>query len=932
MLSTDNLTQESVVAAIEQTARSISTQPSIWIAIGSSLYKWLSEREGLSDHPTDERKKDLSRYKTMCGYYSSILGKPEVPIEWRLDNKNCPLYYCQLSETEATFTVERSRLDQSSYPMKVMTGKMIAKILRLFESLRKRKVITLFEKPVGRSEDFYRKDGFEAMFYSEFAQWISSDLPRYSITSLETQTILERRIRYCELVERDVFFYRNDVEQHNPKQKLVQLIEDLKTLHADVKKSVQAASFNNQIDSIHLAIITMISHGFDVLYLMNQNVNQSELQVDEIFQPKSEPKVQKILSTKMGQFIRETLSVAGVTRGNMQALKPINLSEVETHLQQFMSPQKKDEQSTGLLKCVLQKPENSVLLKVIMVHRAILNLYHIDTFLMKAVKVSLGFGNIWLYGSKEGKQLLSGLFLVISNAVDRYQRTWKNLWSEFYKEIYLPYARENGIDNTSPEFQYLAKADDNYKKIRARVKEIKVLVGNIKSDAEKFDESLSVIIQEKSELVVGLYEYLQKVSEAPEELITYYQKLVRAINAPSFPAGSSESSRVSVVAQVADVERYIVKFPKTDMPLYMAVLAQLGGASQTSQVRDLMMMAVPEQFYSVTQRSVYEKFLVSYARVVNIPDVFSVFRGVPWGYIHRIKELYSQMNRVMKIIYSPQTVYGYQLLPMSRSEPLERGKVYLALRKNYCVDYAVLDSRGMRQEGSIPYTELGGAGIQHTNFFELRPYLVPILVYLHRRNVIVLGGYSPTRGLNETEFELLSINSQSRERFLWRTELDLIDQVLRQIFLKFAEQTGGADLSSLIISGTDLERLKVETVGEQLHVTIDPQLLDYSAGAFSTVLSEQRQDLEALRADNARLKEEADVRRVELSQKHAQLSQKDAQLSQKDREIAALKRSLHAQQKQNGGVSLALVQCGLFQSEAVSAGSSGSALRAARPY
>ena len=398
------------ISTFEAMADMLSTHPAIWVKVGAYLYKAMIKRQPLVDHPTDTNLKDLMRYTRMCAAYKTRLEKNDNPVEWRLDKNGCPKYFATLAHSAEEFKAYCESMREGDFPMKVIVVKMVASIERLYESINKRSY-TLNEYKR------YRADGYEAMFFSELAQWLCVDLPRYSVTEENTARLVQKRILYCEEALARVFVYRDDVGINNPIDRLRCIIKDLKILHADILKSIKAAAFNQSIEAINRDLKDIIVNAFDVLHLCLEHVNQRELQVDQFLEPEDvDVKVKKLLQTTMGQWIKLTLQKAGIKSNNFESGDGITHELIDNYLEIDFS--KIDLNATGLP--AFAKADKAyavaILKQVINIHRLILHVCYVRSTLVKAARVGIDEGEKWTYGNDEGKPVVKSLLIVIDDA------------------------------------------------------------------------------------------------------------------------------------------------------------------------------------------------------------------------------------------------------------------------------------------------------------------------------------------------------------------------------------------------------------------------------------------------------------------------------------------------------------------------------------
>lgn len=648
------------IDALGEAAKSLSTNPNVWIAVGNVLYTWITAPTPLSSSPTDPNEQDLMRYQTMCGLYQSMPGKSRIPIHWELVN-GCPTHSSELAGGAERFRVMANDMQASSYPLKVNIIKIISSIERLYESLSKR--TTAFS----RSWKKYRPDGYEAMFFSDLAQWLSADLPSALITSQSTADMLQDRINFCKRVDNEVFIFRDDQGSHNPKERLQRIIKNLETLHQDICKSIKAASFNHCIDEINNNFLDMTTSAFDILHLILQGVNQRELQLDEFLKPNLvDEKVIALTQLTMGQWIIQTLNTLGITSNNFQSDgRSIDLDAIASHLNQDLSRLKLDK--TGLHEFITnnsgetQQEKNefavNILRKVINIHREILNAYHVKSSLVHAARVGVNLGESWLYGNDDGKLIVTALLSVIRDANNQFKRTVEEFWNLYYNDTYVPYRTRVGLDNRDPTFRFLNNANDRFNRILICNRVINTSIDGLIEKARTYENDAEVIQQSTRTLIGNLYNVLRRKANADQDVVRGLANLFDRENSRMKRSNTQTGSGHPIA-----IEHYIVRFPIVNLPIYRRAKQLLVDKVVDQGLEPLFtLMDRPARFHTNTQERVYDDFLVPFNRIVNYWWFNSAIYSFTTFSMTELRDFYSRVNMIMTDLYAPEALSRGQI-------------------------------------------------------------------------------------------------------------------------------------------------------------------------------------------------------------------------------------------------------------------------------
>ena len=142
-----------------------------------------------------EHYQDRRRYDNLCDFKKELdskikqikgkTGAGKYPEEWKLDDEHRPMYTAIFYTQIGKINKQIDDLSISDYPQRTLVKEILAKIGRLFQSLDKRN--NWFHPGRILTAQVYRSDNFEAMFFTDLAEWLSGRLPNASIKNPETE-------------------------------------------------------------------------------------------------------------------------------------------------------------------------------------------------------------------------------------------------------------------------------------------------------------------------------------------------------------------------------------------------------------------------------------------------------------------------------------------------------------------------------------------------------------------------------------------------------------------------------------------------------------------------------------------------------------------------------------------------------------------------
>lgn len=541
-------------AALVGAAKDTLTSANLWIEVGKYLYTKMTDRPSFS---TD----DLARYNSMCSLYYEYVQNNKLPAQWALNDKKCPTYVSEFKATYMRLRGELVSFDKCQHGLKTQILSIVSLVSRLFESLSKR------TKFFGLRAH-YRPDGFEYMFLNELAMWLVIDLPRYAITDKSTADMIQRRIQYCQEMQKNVLVYRDDYDIANPKNILPSIIISLTALHQKVLQAHRAATFSDKALLIDGHMVDMVRGTFNILYLMLDEVDQHEFQVYEFFNPGEGRKKKNdvLTSSLLGQWIMKTCSAAGILSNDYTNTNDISHALIDSHINMDISTIKKIDQigccefvwrtdyqllggpsKSTQAETYLNTKAPAFLRLIIELHRSILRLSYIRTGLRSAIQLNIAYGEIWLFAKKEGETMFTGLMDALKHAVEHHRNVLEQFWQEYYTNTYEPFAASQHKDDYDKIYKDMMDSSKLYDLNHQKIAEIQLLAKETYDHAENVQRRLDVRKKEKHFLIENLYAYLSNVPGYDPVKLTSLLAIMQALS-------SSSSSRGRVVDATSKAE------------------------------------------------------------------------------------------------------------------------------------------------------------------------------------------------------------------------------------------------------------------------------------------------------------------------------------------------------------------------------------------
>ena len=303
------------------------------------MYKLLTAPQPFSDYKQGDNKylqyNDKTRYLDLCQHRKEL---GDVPKTWNLVH-GLPQYSSSFSDNADALVAQLHKVNKSDFPQKNLVIGIIFKIQCIFKSLDKR--WTILNKLAFSDWCNYREDGFEAMFFTDLAIWLSGELITRDVKKIETAEVLTKWINYCKKVQDEVFLFRNDpAKQYDPKYRLTSIIDSLEKLKSNVVKSCKASTFNDKIHELNMLFINITKSAFNFFFMLLNDVHREELLVDVLLNNNDgaksnmalDPKYVKLLESYLCQCIIATLKETGITDNDFEGDSPFNFESIESFL------------------------------------------------------------------------------------------------------------------------------------------------------------------------------------------------------------------------------------------------------------------------------------------------------------------------------------------------------------------------------------------------------------------------------------------------------------------------------------------------------------------------------------------------------------------------------------------------------------------------
>ena len=652
----------------------ITEHAALLIVAAAAIYKLVTtERlKPVIDYKHEPHYQDKTRYDRLCNLRRPLSINGCIPEQWELDENGCPKYKTKFTENARQLKKHVDALNVCDYPQKTPVSGLVSVIEHLFVSLSSKKAI--WHKGFFQWRG-YRSDGYEAMFFSDLAIWLSIDLPRYDIKNPQTAILLQEWITYCKEVQQNVLVFRADERSGNsPKELLVYLIKDLENLHKNICKANKAASFNDKIEHINVDFIDMAKNVFNLFHLLLEDreqpgrVNHPGIHVSQFLahnQPtkvtKIDPNVDRLVKYQMGGWIAETFRHAGIRSCSFVNELPIKIDRIPAHINTDFS-KIKNLSATGLWKFSRENRScgEGYLKQIAELHRLLLMFYYVRDSVVMGATVSRDLGNAWVYGEDTGREIVELLLNIIADASGKLNESTQKFWVDFYINDYLQ--GENTTDNIDICNRRLGEADKVISRINTCHESILRQLSAIRTEASAYTHE-----NESTEQKV------QKLKECLHSYAIHTHLIVDASLLASLSGRALSSSTPIVIERLHYItsgnvlmaeEEIKLDYNQDALPFYYDA-AQLNRLNFDEPLEPpfaaMTTRSLPNRpavFHSPTQQNIFDHYLVPSHKAVNVSPWLSY---VGLGYIAHAKRipfntLYTFVNSVMNRLYPSNAI------------------------------------------------------------------------------------------------------------------------------------------------------------------------------------------------------------------------------------------------------------------------------------
>ncbi|MDP3704444.1 MAG: hypothetical protein Q8R24_00865 [Legionellaceae bacterium] len=613
------------------------------VALSMVAYENLQKVPPLSEE-------DLARHRDLIKVYKHHFPKAPIPPEWIL-TKDKPGGEMNKPKGELDFILTGDTLkNESESLIKTHTrdsearAMMLNHIANLFISMSNRSRLG----DVFRHGKWHkvRPDGVEVMFYQEMTNWLLKSAPNLQSLTAEKVAEYNKRLQYLKSIEQRVLTGEaSEQTRNNPHATLTRLIANFRNYHDRLLELQQAKSFNALVSELDDLVLGLSSRALDVMYLLIRNVPGNMLMVDKFLSPEStDPKIKKILKTRLGKWLNETVKVAGVSYSKFE---PSRMLSLKTHVKEHLSGRHPSDanysEKTSMLNSFSDvwgchqfmtekdalnpdgvKKAEKYLLQIRELHRLILELYFLSQNLLRSSRASENFGDVWMYGNRGAKANLMELLDSVTELTELTANSYDSFWNEFYhKDFRQGYEKKHKINLRQKEYVPLVHIDDTLLPEMKEIKEkIDGVVVSIRQKVVDFVDKTSFIEESKIQFFEGVLEhreYRQKTTSnnyliAKAELNLLRQNRGRVVNREGQDVEIARAEEAAIAA--ASPPTPII--PNSNrLAKALRCLATPKDKFVFHEKYNCLPNIREDKFYSDFQRNVFNTMIKKYNSIVN---------------------------------------------------------------------------------------------------------------------------------------------------------------------------------------------------------------------------------------------------------------------------------------------------------------------------
>ena len=616
-------------------------------------------------------KEDLRRHENLIKAKKRYFPSVEISDDWLLTSDKKPPKKLNFEETGKNLKNHAQALNVYNSPDHDARATMLDHIGDLFISISKR------SNPHDYFWPIVRDDGVEIMFYTDLAAWLLDIAPNLTLNNADSVAMYGNQLDYCKTVDLNVINNQaSEIGRNNPSATLQRLITILKNYHNKLHSLNNARGFNSLITEVDNELLGMSARSLNILYLLIDPEIPSIIptvfsggvfasntfMIDRFVQPEAnDKKMEVIRNTQLGQWLFQTLDVAGLTYSKFEPTKSLSLREIKKHLRGQHPVDGPDyfpsTVRSGLRPLTEKEPscaqkEEHYLLKIRALHRLTLELYHLSQCLIKGSKVTVNFGDIWMYGNPGGQATLVELLDHIKDVTGNYINEFQEFWRDFYTTDFLQISRDNNLNRVHEKYESLTHIEVTIKvELTAIKNKIDALIKEIQRRSINYANNSRAIDQSKIDFMSSVL-----------ECRTFYKKT----GTVSYIRLKNELQRVqhhhsSLSVETLDVSYSENKASVSMIPKDNRLSLALDCLTVTSKVNCKFTdkyNVVPDipgnQFYSDLQERVFHKIIEGYHRLVNK----RFFSGSIWYKEKQFSELryrYMCLFDAFTVLYSNES-------------------------------------------------------------------------------------------------------------------------------------------------------------------------------------------------------------------------------------------------------------------------------------
>ena len=710
----------------EGIAVTTTTAAGLLLFVGTQIYQRLTAQKPLST-------KELQGYNILVTAYRQRERdrNHEIPLDWVLDNNvvRNTIDFASLAKTLDTQSSSYNSGQGVTLTSTIQT--MLGNISSLFRALSR------------RTTDLVSGGSIDAMFFVEVSHWLlnKTQEPESFINKIQAMRHYCATIREQNILKEET--NRANRGQEHPRKTLDNLIENLVSLE---EVAVQASRYQSMVTGLKAlkdSYYNLVHNTFRFMFHLIQGSNESAnaFEVADFINPgkKAVPKeMTKIKERQLGLWLLETFSVLGIQDGRFQATKIPSSDETERHLQGQIPT---DENAAVTLRKAFHDPRyhgwghwpfitnNSFtnqkvyerLESIRTLHRSIINMYRTLFFLESFIHTGEMYGESWMCISQGGSSAYDCLILLLDKLVKDIEDNIKIIMTPINKCYEAANQRRPYLDN-STEKVAMKKILEIQKEITGSLKtqgEKKLAISDLRTSFKTREEETKINMYK---MYIGIahmmvhhqmtnnraYQHIAKEAKKIEltdepatrkQLLEKIGGLLLADNTSEGEPTASAQERQLILRNiramiVLETSGNTVEVNIDTLPLYKKLRALLNLSVPFRSIlssplegdRELTLPSPVTHFGCPVQLSTYQFFLTRYLKLIQLPDLFSVF-WIPRDKTVMFRDIFRRINEALRWIHSPDSNKATTAAREKLDEFVVAYAIIQLIKKFYCEIY-----------------------------------------------------------------------------------------------------------------------------------------------------------------------------------------------------------------------------------------------------